>query len=356
LFGASALSCEGESTRAVSDAAVHDDASVAPSSDSAVALSCDELRNRGEVALNSITSSVGVSCQNDADCVSLPTLSCIDGCPTNAAYSRKDVSAVQGKVDALEQSFCATYAKEGCPPRFGPCTYRGIPACLLGRCAHDLSDSRDAGSSTCEGRVAQIENGLKHVASALDRACKTSDDCTTLLAEDDCFRGCPVTVSTAGASAFAVERASVDHALCEPYLADGCPPSEPFFCFGGLGKQECVGGECNDVSPSVPDAGYSCTQEQDGLKNQLNLGGNLVDKKCSADGDCSVVQLTTSCYESCTYAAASSNGADAFKKAISGLDAMVCPGFTKAGCSVQHATCNDAPPVATCSAGVCSLP
>ena len=72
---------------------------------------------------------------------------------------------------------------------------------------------------------------------------------------------------------------------------------------------------------------------------------------CSADADCTTIELAASCFDSCTRAVAKA-GVAAIEQVKTDVSNNECHPFFDAGCKLEAPPC-EAPATPTCSAGHC---
>ena len=227
----------------------------------------------------------------------------------------------------------------------GPATHNGAGIAL------------EAGAPSCDTRLQQIGDRLDDALGALDKSCKTDDDCTLVGPDDRCWPGCDTwDVSKTAAAALAEVRASVDTELCDQYLVDGCYPAAIFFCPSIVGEPaKCIQGACGTApSPTNSDAGVPCVALTANIRARLERAADGADRACASDADCRVVELGNACATTCTYAGVSASGARVVESNLSSMAADSCPAFLRGGCVPETLPC---PPGGSprCNAGVCSV-
>jgi hypothetical protein len=112
------------------------------------------------------------------------------------------------------------------------------------------------------------------------------------------------------------------------------------FSLGILSLMSCPASKETNKEPSKQGAAYSCQEHQDSAKRRLAevMSEHLA---CTTNADCSLVELQTSCSDSCT-AVVNQKGAQVLPIAISAINTAACAGFEEAQCSRIHPPC--APP------------
>ena len=322
--------------------------------DSGAKLTCDQLTSGAVTALAPLRDAADQSCKTNDDCTEFPGVSCTNHCST-ATISKSGLSAIQSQIDAVDRKWCAPFTKDGCTVPEPPCAFPGNPACVAGKCQHVLPGGMpDAGTSTCNTRLQEIESRLMGTLTPLDTSCNVDADCKIVNVSDQCWFTCQrVVVGALAASQIESNMATIDTELCKPYLMDGCMPSPAPSCPSGpLQPNKCVQGQCAQIGDTNP---TSCADRTAQMQSALQPVVDSADKRCSVDADCKVTMLVNQCYETCTYVPASAAGAKSIEDELTALETSSCGDFTKAGCTVTRLPCV-APPTPKCSAGVCTAP
>jgi hypothetical protein len=334
-------------------------ASIVTRPDSGPPLTCDEITNQAQAALQPLRAVADKSCRTNADCVEFPGLSCTNHCST-AIVSKGGLSAVQSEIDAVEQGVCSQFVDQGCSVVEPPCT-SPIWGCVNGTCEYDVPGAQsDGGPSSCDVLWQQLSASVPTASggfrpfSQLDRSCYSDADCTSLQQPGlSCIGGCVGPASKTIAAAFEAARSQFEDELCTPYLAAGCSYRIEYDdCPPPAGDTpQCINGVC-ELAPD--DGGLDCAERTTQMFTDLQPTVQTADKKCEVDADCDVVMLANACMESCTYVPASTQGAAAIRAELDVIETRSCPGFTQAGCTVQRKPCV-APPTTKCKAGVCEV-
>jgi hypothetical protein len=329
-------------------------ASITTQHDSGAPLTCNEITTEAQNALQPLRDGADESCQSDADCTEFPGLSCTNGCAT-VTISKSGLAAIQSHIDQVEAAWCTTFQKDGCTVLEPPCAFPGTPGCVNHKCRHVLPGAPQSDAGSCDSEANQINNTLLDALDRLDKSCNVDADCTRVQPELSCEYGCPVDVSTTAAAAFASMRADYETNLCASFNAQGCTPP-PDGCLATQGDApKCVEGVCIEDFTMTTDrfAGMSCDQRTAQLTTELQGTVGVADTRCTKDADCASVMLVNNCMESCTYAPASTSGAQEIRAELAAIELEYCPWFTQAGCTVQRLPCVS-PPLVKCNAGVCS--
>lgn len=108
---------------------------------------------------------------------------------------------------------------------------------------------------------------------------------------------------------------------------------------GCSGDPETGGGSCDDRSAAAGRA--------------IDEAAAAADTACTTDADCTVVQLSSGCSESCDAAVVSQTGAAAIEQAQRDAESRICRTFASDGCTVERVPCPSPPHDVTCGAGTC---
>jgi hypothetical protein len=113
-------------------------------------------------------------------------------------------------------------------------------------------------------------------------------------------------------------------------------------------------GGTTSSSPAADGGGTSGSTCADLAASAAKDVGAVIDahRSCTQASDCTSVELSASCFDSCTRAIRK-DGAAAFKAAQDEADAMQCAQFKSQGCKVTIPPC-EPPTPPTCQSGVCS--
>ena len=126
------------------------------------------------------------------------------------------------------------------------------------------------------------------------------------------------------------------------------------FALGGVACASSSGGGGEVQTALVADAGSSpSTCAADALPASAKVMAAIdANAACVTNADCTTIELSTSCFDSCTRAVATS-GRDAVEAAKTSASANECQAFVNAGCKLEAPACAPSSTPA-CVAGKCS--
>ena len=116
---------------------------------------------------------------------------------------------------------------------------------------------------------------------------------------------------------------------------------------GGAEAQSPAGADAGDAGASFE----TCTAKAIPASDKV-MAVIAANSTCSTAADCTTVDFSTSCFDSCTRAVATS-GRAAVEEAKASASANECQAFADAGCTAEHPPC-EAPLAPTCVAGKCT--
>jgi hypothetical protein len=104
------------------------------------ALGCDELANTASSRLNSLLDTADHGCARDSDCTLYdPSLACVADCGRPTALATQALPDLTGRVEQLEERFCAEFENRSCPGPFQlPCPpplMTPKASCVSGQCS-----------------------------------------------------------------------------------------------------------------------------------------------------------------------------------------------------------------------------